>query len=395
MTQHSTRFVGQPVAAASDCAVASRDKWRLVDDLTRAADAYGLSHRSLTVLRSMLSFVPERDLSPLPGRAVVFASNATLSDRLGGMPESTLRRHLAALVAAGIVSRHDSPNRKRFARRRGDAIVLAFGFDLAPLAARAAEIARKAQAARTEAEDHATLRCAVLEARQSLLLRLTDLGLSPEAPMISPLLARSRLMLRRKGNHAELRQLLNDYAEALNAPELSASDSQNGRHQHKKKNTTSEEALADTAVRETAETVQPQDQSNCRETLASTESRAPETRPDHQMAAPRQVDPGLHQDSQTMAGAFPEYRRMFPQGARSWADLREQARQLIPMMGIDMQVYDEAERTLGRQIAPIAVLCLLERFDSLRNPGGFLRHLSRQGQVDLPRLLASAGIVVS
>ncbi|MCA0922931.1 plasmid replication protein RepC [Pseudooceanicola nanhaiensis] len=362
MTQHSTRFVGQPVVAASDGAVTSHDKWRLLDDLTRAAEAYGLSHRAITVLRSMLSFIPERSLSPLPGRAIVFASNATLSERLGGMPESTLRRHLAALVASGVIARQDSPNRKRFARRRGDSLALAFGFDLAPLAARAGEIARNAGAARARAEEHATLRCAVLAARHALFDRLAMLGIDPEDASVSPLLARTRLMLRRKDNHDELRALLAEYETAASTIEMTASNSENERHQHRETNNTSEETC---------------------EATTSDESNAPLT----ESARP-----------EDLSAQFQEYRRLFPEGAHSWTTLREQARQIIPMMGVDLQVYDEAERYLGRQIAPIAVLCMLERFETLTNPGGFLRHLARQGRagsVDLRRLLASAAIIVS
>ncbi len=54
-----------------------------------------------------------------------------------GMPASTLRRHLAVLVDAGLIVRRDSPNGKRYARKnRAGAIELAFGFDLSPLVVR-------------------------------------------------------------------------------------------------------------------------------------------------------------------------------------------------------------------------------------------------------------------
>ena len=50
------------------------------------------------------------------------------------MPVSTLRRHLAVLVDAGLIVRLDSPNGKRYARKgTGGDIELAFGFDLSPL----------------------------------------------------------------------------------------------------------------------------------------------------------------------------------------------------------------------------------------------------------------------
>ena len=79
-------------------------------------------------------FLPGDDARP--GRAlIVFPSNEQLSLRAHGMPASTLRRHLAALVDAGLIIRRDSPNGKRYARKgRGGEIRL--GVRLRPLAAR-------------------------------------------------------------------------------------------------------------------------------------------------------------------------------------------------------------------------------------------------------------------
>ncbi|WP_371328623.1 helix-turn-helix domain-containing protein [Shinella sp. HZN7] len=66
-------------------------------------------------------------------------------EQAGVLPRSiaaaTLRRHLAALVEAGLIERRDSPNGKRYAHRgRGGEIGAAFGFSLAPLLARAGEL---------------------------------------------------------------------------------------------------------------------------------------------------------------------------------------------------------------------------------------------------------------
>ena len=59
--------------------------------------------------------------------------------------QDVLRRHLAALVAAGLLTRRDSPNGKRYVRRDGEgAVGEAFGFSLAPLLARAGEIEQTA-----------------------------------------------------------------------------------------------------------------------------------------------------------------------------------------------------------------------------------------------------------
>ena len=68
------------------------------------------------------------------------------------MAPSTLRRQLTALVDAGLIVRRDSPNGKRYARKgRAGEITFAFGFDLAPLVARAAEFERLAAEVEAEA----------------------------------------------------------------------------------------------------------------------------------------------------------------------------------------------------------------------------------------------------
>lgn len=98
----------------------SIDKWQLFDALRTARAAYGIGDRDLTVLNALLSFLPRRDLSD-EGGLIVFPSNATLGARAHGMAESTLRRHIARLVGAGLIARHDSPNGKRYATRAGRA----------------------------------------------------------------------------------------------------------------------------------------------------------------------------------------------------------------------------------------------------------------------------------
>ncbi|NVK58434.1 MAG: hypothetical protein HWE26_22850 [Alteromonadaceae bacterium] len=334
MTAITSRFVGRPVSAAPDDGPITHDKWALVDALTRAAEDFGLSHRSIAVLRTMLTFVPERDLPARLGRAIVFASNDTLSARLGGMPESTLRRHLSALVNAGVIMRHDSPNRKRYVKKLGNGIACAFGFDLGPLAIMANDIQSLAHTRDLRAQERAVLHTQVLVARQALL----DTGIDPEAPEYSPLFARARLMLRRKDNNEDLRALLSDFAAAT---DLDATDSQNERHQHK-------------------------------ETYKNSESE------------------GLLSDDNL--SPFTEYHRMFPQGANDWPTLTRQVLQLVPMMGIEALVYEEAKRHMGPRVAPLAILGILERFETIINPGGYLRTLTKQarnGGFDVRNILTS------
>ena len=72
------------------------------------------------------------------------------------MPEATLRRHLGALVAAGILLRRDSPNGKRYVREGGEGRET-YGFDLSLLIARAGEFEALREAVEADAREHRRL----------------------------------------------------------------------------------------------------------------------------------------------------------------------------------------------------------------------------------------------
>jgi replication initiation protein RepC len=93
------------------------NKWEVLRELAVARRPLGLNDRALVVLQALLSFHPGSDLGGDSTDLIVFPSNAAICDRLNGMPCSTMRRHLATLVAAGLIVRRDSPNGKRYARR--------------------------------------------------------------------------------------------------------------------------------------------------------------------------------------------------------------------------------------------------------------------------------------
>ena len=149
------------------------NKWELLRELSKAQAAFGVTERDLTVMQGLLSFFPE---DALGGNAemVVFPSNKAICERLNGMPCSTMRRHLARLVEAGLLMRRDSPNGKRYVRKHGEERV-AFGFDLSPLYCRTEEITRAAEAVR-EAEDRVRRLREVVSLMRRDLAALAEFG---------------------------------------------------------------------------------------------------------------------------------------------------------------------------------------------------------------------------
>ena len=141
----SLAAVRRQLAAADIKVGKSVNKWKLKKDASAAMNQLGLQSNSLAVLDALLSFYPEDELRQ-DAQLVVYPSNLQLSLRANGMPGSTMRRHLGALVEAGLILRRDSANGKRYVRKgRTGEIETAFGFDLSPLLARAEELAHLAQ----------------------------------------------------------------------------------------------------------------------------------------------------------------------------------------------------------------------------------------------------------
>ncbi|MCJ7873481.1 plasmid replication protein RepC [Phaeobacter sp. J2-8] len=334
MKRMSQIAVGQP-----ETAVQPTDKWALLAALTEAAEDVGVNHRTLSVLRALLTFYPDRILPCGPGCAVVFPSNATLSKRLNGMPESTLRRHLAVLVQTGLVARQDSPNRKRFARRYG----LAFGFDLSPLARAAQDLVNAADSARERQRQVAALRDRLAFVRAQLLNE-ADVTQNHEW------LETARLVLRRKTNIQTLQALLTKLESLLKTPittppvseKMSGSHIENERHIQgtNKKN----------IVRKTS------------------------TDPDRTGPKSQTVSLG------DVLENCKEYACYFPKATSDWSGLISVSNQLHSMIGIERPIYDFALQRLGPNMTATIMLCMLEKIGQIKNPGAYLRGLVRRAE---------------
>lgn len=329
------------------------DKWEALQLLTDASERYGLSHRSLGVLRALMTFLPGRLITPMPHEAIVFPSNRTLSSRLNGMPESTLRRHLAHLVAAGIVSRRSSPNHKRFARRAGGLAAVAFGFDLSPLARHIEQLRIDATEQREAHEALLASRARLISLRHAALMQTGDTELTETA----------RQTLRRKPVADELERLCAqfDALEAANTvdaipDETSGTDDQNERHIQidLKPNSDLEKPVL-------------------KKTTADNQGEGAAELLDHCQA----------------------YKDYFPDPPQRAEDICTIAETLGPMINIDSNVLRDAMKAMGQFNASVVVLWMLERITEIRNPGGYLRHLtklSRAGGFSIKSLLKSIQI---
>ncbi len=366
----SAGLLASQMLAQAPCPVARADKWAVFHDLRMARAAFGVTDRDLVVLNALLSFLPDRDLcdgAPL----IVHPSNAVLTDRAHGMAESTLRRHLAALVAAGLIARHDSPNGKRYVTRGYDGDpVRAFGFDLRPLLVQSARIAALADdARRAEREAKLARELAVLRLRDAskLLDYLAENGLIAGATDALAALAGHRLALRRKLGVDELRAVtdaLTEMAERFavvadqgsdETEEADGNAGQNGRHQH---NSNSHYPESDPCL-ETGEG------------SGVAPKLEPGTLPDR---------PAPRLPLVLILKACPDVLPYARDPIRDWRDLVATMSTVCGMMGISRDAWDDAQRVMGPAEAAICTAAILQRINDIRRPGGYLRALTEKAR---------------
>ena len=361
------RVVERPEASVPGKPV---NKWELLRELSKAQAAFGVTERDLTVLQGLLSFFPD---DALGGNAemVVFPSNKAICERLNGMPCSTMRRHLARLVEAGLLQRRDSPNGKRYVRKHGEERV-AFGFDLSPLYCQSEEIARAAEAVR-EAEERVRRLREVVSLMRRDLAALAEFGdemqpglgfwdqLRDKAVLTARALRRKLSIEDLAAHRADLEALLDQARNIIDGSEteeMNTNDTQSERHHH---NSNKESIDLEPALEKGGAAADAPD----------FETDAPGA--DVEEADIRRVPKiPLH----LVIAGCPSLKTFYQGDIRHWHQLFDAACHVRPAMGISASAWEEAQRFMGPEQASIVVAAMLERFADIRSPGGYLRALT-------------------
>lgn len=344
------------------------EKWKVFRDASAAISRLGLQSASLTVLDALLSFYPENELCD-DAQLVVFPSNMQLSLRAHSMAGSTLRRHLAALVSAGLIVRKDSANGKRYARKgaSGD-VETAFGFDLSPMLVRAEELAALAQEVVAERAAFRTAKEALTIARRDvrkLISAAMEEGADGDWKQVEDVYVTLVTRLPRSPSLHEVREILNEMLalkdEVLNRLEINeetnkmdTNDVQIERHiQNSKSESTTE-------FEPSSQNEQAAQSSQTKSTL--NEPLKPFPLSIVLKACPQIIDYG-------------------PGGSiGNWRDLMQAAVVVRSMLGVSPSAYQDACETMGSENAATAMACILERTNMIISAGGYLRDLTRRAE---------------
>ncbi|PZM16502.1 plasmid replication protein RepC [Rhizobium tubonense] len=346
----------------------SVDKWKLFRSLCEARKVIGVSDRALAVLNALLSFYPKTELSDENG-LVVFPSNTQLSLRTHGMADTTLRRHLAALVDAGLIFRKDSPNGKRYARKgRGGAISVAFGFSLAPLLARAQQIEQLAaeMVAQRQLDKHLKEQVSLCRRDIAKLIEAArHEGIAGDWQDVQLQFDALTVALPRSPQTAELSSLLNNLEAFrdeivkcletyVNASNESANDSHIGGHI----------------------------QSSDTNPISESERGVPTGAEPHDPAIkPKSLPLSKAYSLDMVLQACPEIAMYGPTGSiSSWRDLIVAGQVVRSTLAVSAAAYQKAYEVMGPENASTVIACILERVDQISSPGGYLRDLTRKAE---------------
>ncbi|MER9829785.1 replication initiation protein RepC [Mesorhizobium sp. M0134] len=354
------------------------DKWQVYRNLCEGKSIVGIGDRALAVLNALLSFYPDSELSE-ENSLIVFPSNAQLSLRAHGMPEPTVRRHMAALVGSGLIIRRDSPNGKRYARKgRGGEIEEAFGFSLAPLLARADEFEAAAEHVRA---DNRALRLM----RERITLHRRDIhklieaaveedvpgdwgglwkrfrGVVEAIPRRACIAGLGPIVADLAALRDEVDNLLEIHMESTNS---SGNDSQNERQQSD--SNTDSIFEFEPALEKSGSTVE----------LRTRTAEPPKTYP-----------LGI------VLKACPEIADYAVDGIGNWRDLMVTAAQVRGYLGVSPSAYEDACHVMGQETAAMVIACILQRAQHINSAGGYLRVLTdraRAGEFSVGPMLMAA-----
>lgn len=380
----------------------------------KVAAAIGLKSQDLLLLDTFGAVTQAQDWEE-GRRPIVWASNHFLMEQTG-FSLATLRRHVRRLCEAGVISMKDSPNGKRWGKRDEDGVIVeAYGFDLAPLAARAEEFEMLYAHLQAERSACASLRNAITVTRRMIRAKIEK---ALEAGLRGPWRDHKETfdgLLEGLPRRSERAEGLESYLSRIKAFLVSVEQAFESAFDWPDRSDTSSASSVDAAVNKSQymtptslenethiQTTNEPDpvKSNRFETkhAAGVEREGQGAEP---VESAEEVDLDINwsthdQNSASKRGSdvdipmlmascphFAEMARATGGYLRDWNDVHRAAANLRPIVGISEDAWNVANKVLGPAAAAASIALILDKSTTgeVKSPGGYLRGLVERAQV--------------
>ncbi|MEL6242972.1 MAG: plasmid replication protein RepC [Pseudomonadota bacterium] len=378
----------------------------------KIAAAIGLKSQDLLLLDTFGAVTQPQDWEQ-GRRPIVWASNNFLMEQTG-FSLATLRRHIRRLCETGVISMKDSPNGKRWGRRDEDGVIVeAYGFDLAPLAARAEEFEGLYAQLQAERAYCASLRNTITVTRRVIRAKIekaleSDLrgpwtALQDEFALLLQSLPKRSTGPEKLAMVLDWFKLLKDRVEkafeaAFDWPQHSDVEhvsqpqtQDNLAPIQNNKTPTSLENETDILT-----TNEPDPVNSNRFETKHAAGAAPENPPGERVERLEEVDLegewSTHTnrrrsdiDIPTLMATCPEFgelARGLEGYIRDWNGVHRAAGKIRPMVGISEHAWNTAQKALGPEVAAAAVALIYDKHSAgeVSSPGGYLRGMVQKAQ---------------
>ena len=401
--------------------------------LRRVAPAIGLKPGDVLLLDTLAVFTRPCDWEA-GSRPIVWPSNDYLMEATG-LSLSAVKRRLRRLAEAGVIAYKDSSNGKRWGRRDEDGRIReAYGFDLAPLAARAPEFEALHASIQAERDLRKALRRQITILRRSVRAMLDEAAAGGRAqePFWQGVAAGYGALMARLEGAATTNDALCDVHEAFTAlrqegeealraeaachkspsdcPEIENSNNTNPsgaardphipitNHRQSVKGNGLEEACTWPERRQEPQTREPVATGRQEEATVWPQSaaRAGEGEEDTKSPTGKTTGAGHGEAGLTLrtllfaCPAFAETAHGLGSYIRNWRELVAAAETIRPMVGISGDAWQGARTALGERRAAAALALIADKVaeGSIASPGGYLRGLTEKaarGELHLAR----------
>jgi len=380
----------------------------------KVAAAIGLKSQDLLLLDTFGAVTQPQDWEQ-GRRPIIWASNNFLMEQTG-FSLSTLRLHVRRLCEAGLIWMKDSPNGKRYGARDADGyIVEAYGFDLAPMAARAEEFEQLHARLQEERQFCKSLRNTITVTRRVIRAKIEK---AQESSLRGPwreLQEEYALMLeklpKRSAGPDKLINIVDwfkalqkrveaafeaafDWPEKTDAEALVHTLSSDTNVVQLNANIAPRGAEDDTHL---LTTKQPDPvKRNCFEKKHAA-GVAPENPPPDAVERPDEVDLDISWSTHNRKRSsevdipmlmvtcphFAEMARSLSDGyIRNWNDLHRAASKIRGLAGISEDAWNASQKVLGPQIAAATIALVFDKYSTgeVSSPGGYLRGMVQKAQ---------------